>query len=702
MSEATRRKRDVVTRLQKALKDRGLVIIVGAGVTLSATAGDSGTPLSRITWKGLIRNGLDYLVTEGYVEASQKRMIRAYDMLEESDGDSLLDAANILSDQLKRHRQLPTWLESVFDNLHQEVRHPAILEALKALHEKGATLLTTNYDDVLEHYCGLRHIGRSNRDEVLKFKRGDVNGVFHIHGSYHDPHEVVLDTTDYYQVTHSDEVQSVLKNFLEFKTILFVGCGSGLEDPNFAALLEWASAQQENIPNRHCLLMREGDVLNCPLLVRFKYGREYKDLIPCLEGILDAQIEGYEARPAIQSRITSAQKEHETGSSMLSSAPPRSRDDFKIAILCALVREADAVQLVFDKFWGDHGKRYGKATGDPNAYTTGVIGRHNVVLAHLGGMGSVAASVAAAGLRGSFSGIKLALVVGICGAVPSYGHGSNKTEIWLGDAIISTAVIHYDYGRQYPGNFKRKTALEDTLGRASSDIRSLVSQLQTHHYREKLRRDVAMYLERLQQKHEAKYPGPTLDILHGAACVHKHRDGAVSCDKCKDGDDPCPRYCDELKCDDVIRQRVISCELCKDVKGLGDISHREYGEQIFDVYDSKASVRQQATFQHLPISKPFHLHDPGIHFGRFGSANKVMKSGEDRDALAKDEAIIALEMEAMGVWELFPTIVIKSACDYADSHKNKDWQDYAAITAAACMRAVLEEWDVDEPFSTQG
>jgi SIR2-like domain len=56
---------------------------------------------------------------------------------------------------------------------------------------------------------------------------------------------VVLDTTDYYEVAHSDEVQSILKNFLEFKTILFVGCGSGLEDPNFNVLLKWARRAEE-------------------------------------------------------------------------------------------------------------------------------------------------------------------------------------------------------------------------------------------------------------------------------------------------------------------------------------------------------------------------------------------------------------------------------------------------------------------------
>jgi hypothetical protein len=226
LSEVARREGEILARLKRALEDKRLVIIAGAGVTLSATANISG-PLPRITWTGLIRNGLDYLVKEGFVDAGNRRTRRAYDALEDPDTDSLLDAANILSSQLTQNGQFPTWLESVFGNLYQEVRHPAVLKTLKALHQKGATILTTNYDDLLEKSCNLPRIGRSNKDEILRFKRGDLDGVFHVHGSYHDPQEVVLDTTDYYEVAHSDEVQSILKNFLEFKTILFVGCGSG-------------------------------------------------------------------------------------------------------------------------------------------------------------------------------------------------------------------------------------------------------------------------------------------------------------------------------------------------------------------------------------------------------------------------------------------------------------------------------------------
>jgi hypothetical protein len=82
----------------------------------------------------------------------------------------------------------------------------------------------------------------------------------------------VLDAMDYYAITQSDEVQNLLKTSLEFHTILFVGCGSALEDPNFGGLLKWANERQENIPNRHCLLIQNGDSLNYRPLVRLKYG----------------------------------------------------------------------------------------------------------------------------------------------------------------------------------------------------------------------------------------------------------------------------------------------------------------------------------------------------------------------------------------------------------------------------------------------
>jgi nucleoside phosphorylase len=46
-------------------------------------------------------------------------------------------------------------------------------------------------------------------------------------------------------------------------------------------------------------------------------------------------------------------------------------------------------------------------------------------------------------------------------------------------------------------------------------------------------------------------------------------------------------------------------------------------------------------------------------------------------------------MEAAGLMNHFPCLVIRGICDYSDSHKNKVWQGYAAMTAAAYAKDLL-------------
>ena len=135
--------------------------------------------------------------------------------------------------------------------------------------------------------------------------------------------------------------------------------------------------------------------------------------------------------------------------------PPRPTTgrDFAIAIICALPLEADAVTALFDYRRDDDGPPYDPAPGDPNTYSTGAIGQHNVVLVHMPGMGKVAAGVAAARCGSSFPNIKLAVVVGVCGAVPFTTGGE---EIVLGDVIIGEGVVQYDLGRRMPEGFVRK------------------------------------------------------------------------------------------------------------------------------------------------------------------------------------------------------------------------------------------------------
>jgi len=117
---------------------------------------------------------------------------------------------------------------------------------------------------------------------------------------------------------------------------------------------------------------------------------------------------------------------------------PRSRREFEIALICALPIESDAVEALFDEIW-DEDYTYGKAPGDPNTYTLGRIGHHNVVLAFMPGMGKGHSVIVAASFRSNFGGVNLGLVTGICGGAPQ--GAENGKEILLGDVIISTGPV---------------------------------------------------------------------------------------------------------------------------------------------------------------------------------------------------------------------------------------------------------------------
>ncbi|KAL5591087.1 hypothetical protein FOBRF1_014644 [Fusarium oxysporum] len=311
---------------------------------------------------------------------------------------------------------------------------------------------------------------------------------------------------------------------------------------------------------------------------------------------------------------------------------PKDRYGFEITIICALPLEADAIEALFDHHWDDVDPPFDKEPGDPNAYSTGVIGRHNVVLSYMPGMGVANAAAVASNCGKSFPGIKLALLVGVCGVVP---FKLNKDEIMLGDVIISDGIVQYDYGRQLPDRFARKDTLLDSLGRPNQEIRGVLAKLRSLRHRRQLSAKIAEYLEVLRQEPElrAEYPGVTEDKLFEASYLHTEDQ----------------KSCEQLGCngDLVLRSRL-----------------------------ETAGV--------LPT--------PAVHFGLMASGNSVMKSGKDRDRIATQEGVIAFEMEGAGVWDNFPCIMIKGACDYADSHKNKDWQRYAAAIAAACTKAFLGFW----------
>ncbi|CAI7639854.1 unnamed protein product [Penicillium glandicola] len=81
--------------------------------------------------------------------------------------------------------------------------------------------------------------------------------------------------------------------------------------------------------------------------------------------------------------------------------------------------------------------------------------------------------------------------------------------------------------------------------------------------------------------------------------------------------------------------------------------------------------------------------EPWVHYGIVASGNSVIKDGGDRDTIGQESNALCFEMEAAGIMNHLPCLVVRGICDYCDSHKNKEWQGYAALVAAVYAKNLL-------------
>ncbi|KAI5205800.1 hypothetical protein E4T39_02783 [Aureobasidium subglaciale] len=336
-----------------------------------------------------------------------------------------------------------------------------------------------------------------------------------------------------------------------------------------------------------------------------------------------------------------------------SSTPPADRDGFQVAVVCALPEERDAVENAMTKDYKSEGHMYGKAPGDDNHYTTGELGGKPIVLAVPSNMGTVNTRHLVVNMRHSFPNLQYVFVVGIAGGAPfRYDKSTDKWErsdINLGDVIISTQVIGYDFGAELDNGFKRKTAVEDVLPRASTLIASFLNGFKTGKSKafmrvlETTKADIGAWGNKYER------PSPETDRVYSSVHRHKHR-GENECEKCN-------------RCTDWY---MAVCE-----QALGTSC---------DALDCVPDHIKEAR-------------DANIHFGRVASGNAVMKSAHRRDILIREENCIAFEMEGAGTWDGVGTIVVKGVVDYADGHKNKTWRKYPAARAALCAKALI--WEIE-------
>ncbi|PYH83316.1 purine and uridine phosphorylase [Aspergillus uvarum CBS 121591] len=315
------------------------------------------------------------------------------------------------------------------------------------------------------------------------------------------------------------------------------------------------------------------------------------------------------------------------------------RDQFQIAIICALSVEADAVGGVLDETYEEPDDDLdSKLPDDPNRYTLGRIGPHPVVLVQLPGLGTLNATIGSGYLKRQFPKVHLALVVGICGAIPRLPDG---TDVFLGDVVISEGVP------------RKADAVSDGL------------TFNAAHNLSSMQHNLACYLQATQRSSgEPKYhyPGTDHDRLFPARYQHRHPD-SMPCDLCS-------RY-----------SRT-------EGPGCIDTFHLSCEDMECDNHVERSQIRRRSD-----ESPSGTVPRPRIFCGKIGCTDMVMRSGEDRDRFAAEHAVVGFEMEGAGVELYLPSsvVVVKGVCDYADSHKEKRWQPYAALSAACCVQALLAE-----------
>jgi nucleoside phosphorylase len=305
--------------------------------------------------------------------------------------------------------------------------------------------------------------------------------------------------------------------------------------------------------------------------------------------------------------------------------------DYTVGWICAISTEYVAAQAFLDE--KHEGPEY-VSPNDNNDYTLGKVGKHNVVIAVLpdGEYGIASATSVARDMLHSFPNVRIGLMVGIGGGAPSLKH-----DIRLGDIVVSAprdekgGVFQYDFGKTIQDQIFRPTGF---LNQPPTVLRGAVSGLKAQYEIDghRLKDAINSILEkkpRLRRRY--RRPEPSTDRLYQGRITHPLNNGSSCTVVC--GDDP-----------------------------------------------SNLILRPERTEDE---------DNPAIHYGLIASANQLMKDALIRDKLAAEKDVLCFEMEAAGLMNHFPCLVIRGVCDYSDSHKNMEWQGYAAMAAAAYTKDLL-------------
>ncbi|KAF5521207.1 hypothetical protein CGCA056_v007084 [Colletotrichum aenigma] len=300
---------------------------------------------------------------------------------------------------------------------------------------------------------------------------------------------------------------------------------------------------------------------------------------------------------------------------------------YTVGWICAITAEFVAAQAFLDE---EHAGPRQTARHDNNSYVLGKTSGHNVVIATLpnGQYGTTSAATVARDMLHSFPNVRIGLMVGIGGGAPSQKH-----DIRLGDVVVSTpnggrgGVFQYDFGKTVQNcKFQGTGFLNQPPLLVLSALTTLQGKYEMKGHR--LIDEVDKNIGKIKKKSAYGQPAQASDRLYKPKIVH-------------------PSSC----CDDVCGDDTASL-----------IARPDRGEED---------------------------DNPAIHYGLIASGNQLMKDAHIRDMLIKEKDVLCFEMEAAGLMNHFPCLVTRGICDYSDSHKNKEWQGFAAMMAAAYAKDLL-------------
>jgi hypothetical protein len=279
----------LVKNLVADLQDGRVTIVTGTGLSVAATGNQEVDGYKVATWPGLLLHGLQHCRELGVVDDFDVDMLTK--QINSGRADYVVAAGEAISNKM-RTRSLGVyrgWLKNTLGSL--VVANSALVEAIGAL---PGVLATLNYDSLIEDVTGRSPVTWLQTDEVeevLNGRHGD--SVLHLHGWYREPDSVVLGSTSYMTVKDHPHAKSVLQHFTIGRTLLFIGCGSTFDDPNFSQLIKWGREAVADVTPRHYVLCRSSEIsqiqkilLSAPWLQPLAYGDDYENLTPFLRSLI--------------------------------------------------------------------------------------------------------------------------------------------------------------------------------------------------------------------------------------------------------------------------------------------------------------------------------------------------------------------------------------------------------------------------------